>query len=279
MEEFHYRIGWRTRTAHPGHHGSLQTGGGSEFCGYQPFQSQPDPRNLDMRATLADPLGRLMVKAFRQHSAVPVYLVADLSASMGFSGIGRKPELLADLAAAVAYSAYRTGDPFGFLGCTHDVLWDLALPLRWHKGLAHRIGTALRQFTPTAPSARGLAQAAPHLGTRRALVFLVSDFHFPLKEVERILDSYVHHDVVPVVLWDSGEFDRLPAFGLAEFSDPETGSRRRLLLRPTLRQAIRECYAERREQLTALCRPFGRTPFFLIDRFDADALTDYFFLG
>lgn len=277
VEEFHYRIDWRTRSAHPGHHGSLQAGGGSEFCGYAPFQNFPDPRNLDMRASMTDPLGRLLVKSFRQHSAIPVYVVADLSASMGFSGVARKPELLADFAAAVAYSAYRTGDPFGFLGCGRDILWDLALPLHWHKGLAHRIGAALRRFSPTEPNAVGLIHAAPYLGTRRALVFLVSDFHFPLNEVRRTLDAYIHHDVVPIVLWDSGEFDRLPAFGLAEFNDPETGFRRRLLLRPALRQAIGERYAERREQLTALLRPFGRTPFFLINRFDADAMTDYFF--
>lgn len=277
MEEFHYRIGWRTRAAHPGHHGSLQGGGGSEFCGHEPFECQPDPRNLDLRATLSDPLGRLMVKSFRQHSAIPVYLVADLSASMGFTGITRKAELLAVFASAAAYSAYRTGDPFGFLGCGEDILWNLALPLRWHKGLAARIETALRAFAPVAPNARALIDAAPHLGSRRALVFLASDYHFPLPEIENVLNAYVQHDVVPVVLWDSGEYERLPSFGLAEFRDPETGARRRLLLRPSLRQSIRQRFAERRQRITELCRPFGRPPFFLVDRFDPDAMTDYFF--
>jgi len=277
MEEFHYRIDWRTRTAHPGSHGSLQAGGGSEFCGHQPFLSHPHARDLDVRATLADPLGRLMVKSFRQHSAIPVYVVADLSASMGFCGTASKQELLARFAAATAYSAYRSGDPFGFFGCEAEIRWDLSLPLRWHKGLAQRIASVLRGFRPVAASARGLAQAAPHLGRRRSLVFLVSDFHFSLAELERILDAYCQHDLVPVVLWDSAEYERLPPFGLIELRDPETGGRRRLLLRPRLRERIRQHFAERRRRLDELCRPFGRKPFFLVDRFDADALTGYFY--
>ena len=83
--------------------------------------------------------------------------------------------------------------------------------------------------------------------------------------------------MVPVVVWDSGEYETLPRFGWAEVQDPETGQRRRLFLRPGLLQRIRERFAERKEELTQICVRHGREPFFLVDRFDPDAMTRYFY--
>ena len=277
IDEFHYRIRWRAHTAHPGHHASNQPGGEAEFAGHVPLTSQPEPRNLDVRATLADPFGRLMVKSFRQHSAIPVYLLADLSASMGFNGQTRKLDLLADFAASTAYSAYRTGDPFCFFGCDESIRWELAVPLRWHKGFAQQIRDGLANFRPHGRGANGLLEVAPHLGRQRALLFVASDFHWQLADLVRLLEAFVHHDLIPVVLWDSAEYEDLPRFGLAELLDPETGEWRRLFLRPALRRSIRERYRQRRQQLTDVCRQYGLEPLFLVNRLDADALTDYFY--
>ena len=70
-----------------------------------------------------------------------------------------------------------------------------------------------------------LEHAARFVGTRRALIFLVSDFHFPLPLCERVMSSLAYHDVVPVVVWDRHEFERLPDFGLVRMTDPESGQR------------------------------------------------------
>jgi uncharacterized protein (DUF58 family) len=215
-----------------------------------------------------------VVRQFRQRVAVPVYLLADLSASMGFPG---KISLLADFAASAAYSAWRSGDPFGFFGCDTALSPDWILPLRWHKGLAEELEARLRNFQPQGSNAHGLLEAAVHLGKRRALVFLVSDFHFALDELEALLDAFAPHDLVPVVLWNSAEHERLPAWGLAELRDPETGETRRLFLRPRLRERIQESFAERRTALANLFNRFGREPFYLVDRFEPDALTRYFY--
>jgi uncharacterized protein (DUF58 family) len=276
IPEFHYRVDWRSRSPRPGHHRSDQSGGGHEFSGHQPLISHPDPRNLDLRASLNDPFGQLLVRRFRQNSAIPVCVAADLSASMGFRGSAGKLDNLAAFAAAAAYSAYRTGDPFCFMGCDGAIRWELCLPLRWHKAVAPELFERLRGFIPEGRSSEGLHQIAPHLGRQRTLVFLVSDFHFALERLDDLLDSLVRHDVVPVVLWDSAEYERLPGWGLVYVEDPETGERRRLLMRPGLREKFRRAFAERRSELVRICGQRGRQPFFLIDRFDADALTRYF---
>lgn len=279
IPEFHYRVNWRSPSARPGHHRSSQFGGGHEFSGHAPLVNNPDPRNLDIRATLHEPFGQLMVRTFRQRSTVPVYVIADLSASLGFRGVAKKMATLSRFVASVAYSAYRTGDPFGFIGCDDAIHAELCLPLRWHKAAAPELSQRLSTFIPRGKSSDGLHQAASLLGKQRALVFLVSDFHFALERVADLLGGLIRHDVVPVVLWDSAEYQRLPGWGLVYVQDPETGERRRLLMRPGLRKKFRAAFAQRRADLNRLCSRYGREPFFLIDSFDADALTEYFLRG
>jgi hypothetical protein len=265
--EFHYQVSWRTHGATPGHHYSTQFGGGFEFHGHAPLISHPDPRNLDIHASLHDPFGQFAVRTFRQRSSIPVFVVADLSASMNFIGTVSKPETRAWITACVAYSAFRTGDPFGFVACGETIDPKLLVPLRWYKGIAPELFNRLRNFSPAEQSANGLFQAAPFLGRRKALVFLVSDFHFSLATLSRLMQTLETHDVVPIVVWDSLEVPR-PGHGFYRLMDPETGKSRLLLLRPGLTNKFRSKFEKRRE--------FGREPFFVSDQFDPDRLTHYF---
>jgi len=272
--EFNYQIHWRSRSRHPGHHPGSLAGVGFEYLGAVPFASQPDARHLDVRAMLADPFGKLMVKSFRQRAAIPVYLLADVSASMGFR---RKTARLAEFGATLAWSAWRTGDPFGCFACDGAIQWDLSLPLRLQKGVAEEWRERFEQFQPRSSQHQGLLEAALQLGRQRALVFLATDFHLPDAELEALVNALALHDVVPVVLWDSSEYENLPNWGWAELQDAETGQRRRLFLRPSLREKIVLSYAQRREDLVKLCSTFGREPFFMADSFDAEAMTQYFY--
>ncbi len=274
IAEFHYQIPWRSQNRHPGHHAGAISGGGFEYEGSVPFASQPDARRLDVRAMLADPFGQFIVKSFRQRAAIPVYLLADVSASMGFRD---KLARLAEFGEALAWSAWRTGDPFGCFACDAQIRWDLSLPLRRHKGVAEEWRGGFAQFRPSSGLHHGLIEAATHLGRQRALVFLISDYHLPDVELETLFNTLALHDVVPVVLWDSGEYERLPSFGLAELQDPETGQCRRLFLRPSLREKIAASFEQRRERITGLCSAHGRAPFFLTGQFDPDAMTEYFY--
>lgn len=279
IAEFHYRIEWRARGSRPGRHPGIQSGAGFDFIGHVPLAHHADPRQLDIRATLADPYGQLMVKQFRQRAAIPVYLVADLSASMGFQGVGRKTAMLAEFAAALAWSAWRSGDTFGLFTCDSTIRWELSLPLRAYKGLDDGLREQLANFQPITTDASALAEVPALLSREKSLVFLASDFHLTRGELERLLESFALHDLVPVVLWDSAEYENLPRWGWAELRDPETGQRRRLFLRPSLNEKIKQAFAKRGEDLAALFANQGREPIYLIDRLDADAVTDYFFGG
>lgn len=279
IAEFQYRVRWRSERAHPGSHAGTQLGGGDQFFGYAPFVGHPDPRRIDGRTSATDPFGQLMVRMFRQRSSIPIYLLADLSASMGFGHPASKLSTIKAFADAAAYSAHRSGDPFGLYACDDEVRWDLHLPLRQYRGLPSELAAALDAFEPVARSSAGLRAAAGLLGRARSLVFVMSDFHFESAEVAALFDTLAHHDVVPLVVWQGAELSRLPRWGWATLLDPENGREKTLFMRPSLHAAFGERLRQRRSELMRLTAPLGRRPFFVDQSIDADALTEYFLDG
>ena len=276
VRELHYRVSAPVRAHFPGHHRSLRGDSGFEFRGHASLLDAPDPRRLDLHASLRDPFGNWAVRVYSQRMAVPVVMVADLSASMGFVGALHKQAVLADFVDSLAWSAWRTGDSFGFVGCDSEVRADLLLPPTRARGAGSALAQTLRTLPLAGRSAHALLAAHSHLGRQRSLVFLVSDFHLPLAEVEAVLASMAQHERVPVVLWDAAEFSLTPARGLVQVLDPETGRQQWLWWRPALRESWRAAALQRRESLLRLFRAQRLKPLFIEGRFDADAVTRYF---
>ncbi len=69
----------------------------------------------------------------------------------------------------------------------------------------------LRRFAPHGGTASGLVEGVRMIGPRRGLVFVVSDFLLPEAELTAVFEALSPHDVIPVVLMDSGG-GRCPAF-------------------------------------------------------------------
>lgn len=247
-----------------------------EFRGHATLLRAPDPRRFDVAASLRDPFGQIMVRVYGQRSAIPVRVLADVSASMGVEGQCRKMDVLADFTQSLAWSAYRNGDLFAFAGCDSDIRPDLAQPLTRSKTAGPAMAANLRQLVPTGRNSLGLLMAAEQMPAARALVFLVSDFHFALALLRELLATLATHAVVPVVLRDGAEA-LAPQFGVARIIDPETGARRTLLLRPSLAKRLRKSVARRAKILTDCFSSFGLKPLFLENRFDADAVTRHFY--
>ena len=274
--EIGYRLDRRVRGIRPGMHPGTESGGGMEPLFLGPLLDGGDPRRLDLRASLRDPLRRLLVWRYRRRASVRVYVLADLSASLGFRGRGDRLETLADFTTALGYSAGRAGDAFAFIGCDERVREALVLPPTRTSGAFLAVAARLRAFNPDGCGSAGLLEALPMIGGGRALVFLVSDFHFPLDLLETLLAGLARHRVVPVVLADSGESDPARAFGFTRVSDPETGEERTLWMRPALRRRIREQAGRRRKTLSDCLLAHGTEPLLLTDRFDADRVNTWF---
>lgn len=276
--EFHYRASWRVAGQRPGAHRGRQAGSGQLFQRLAPLQDHPDPRRMDLRASLTDAGERFWVRLHEQRTAIKVYVVADLSASMGYRGSRAKPQVMADFIDSLALSALRSGDSVGLIGCAETVLQPFCLPATRQIGALTELAGRLRRFKPKGIHARGLQQAARLLPASRCLVFLLSDFHYPLAQLRQTLVGLARHQVVPVVLWDPQEH-RPDASGLALMQDPESRAERLIWLRPELRTRLAASQRERKQHFVRLLSEFGRRPLYLENGFDADAVTRYFLSG
>ncbi|HEY3327409.1 MAG TPA: DUF58 domain-containing protein [Novimethylophilus sp.] len=272
-QAFTYQVNWRSRSHHAGDHGGLQHGLGMEFHGNAPLVDYPDARRIDIRQTLRDPGEQVYVRLFHQKNATPVYAVCDMSGSMRFGG---KMALAAEIAASVAFSAHQAGDMFGFVGFdeTPREEWLVPPSHRLHEALD--LAERLKDYRPAAAGSAGLLEIGLYLAQKRSLVFLISDFHMPLEFIEQALNLLSRHHVVPIVLWTAGEYRKLPDFGLNAIVDPETGRRRMLFFRKALKARFEQAFAARRAALEELFMRYETPACFVEDRFDAEAVSEYF---
>ncbi len=276
IAEFHYRVRFPASSFMPGHHTSQVRGGGIEPAALVPLERARDPRRLDWRASLRDPFQGWWVREHHQRSSLAVLLLADVSASMGFAGQGGKPALLAAFAQALRHSVARTGDAYGQLAFDAAPVPGLRLPPTRSRQAATVAAAALADHACTGQGAAGLCAAAGQVPQPPALVFLVSDFHFPVALLEQALALLARHDVVPVWPRHPAEAEALPAHGLVEVRDAETGRGRMLWMRPALKQRwLNQVQAHRREVEACMAR-HHRVPLILAPRFDAERVTAYF---
>jgi uncharacterized protein (DUF58 family) len=265
-----YALRWRVSGVIPGAHPGSDSGQSGHFRQIVPFDRSPDPRRIDLRSTVRDPFGLLYVRQFEQRAAARVEMLVDMSASMAFGLRTSNFSLAAQLVDAISKAAHAIHDSFGLALCGEKV----ELFRRSSRGNPAELVRMVGSMKPRGRNAHALIEASRALVGRRRLVFLVSDFAYSLDELAAILDALAAHDVVPLQVAEDVE-RALPRWGLLELADLETGRRRFMMLRPSLRARWLQQAADRRAKIAALCATRGRRPFVLKGRFDAFALADY----
>lgn len=229
-----------------GQYHSTFKGQGMEFAEVREYQAGDDVRTIDWRVSAR--AGRPYVRKYVEERELTVMLVADASGSMNFgTAASTKAETTAEAAATLAFSAIRNNDKVGLLIFTDEV--ECYVPPRKGRRQVLRV---IREILYTSPQRRrtDLAQALQyvnHVLTRRAIVFVISDFLTggyakPLQVLAR------RHDVVCLRVEDPREVT-VPAAGLFELQDAESGARQIVDLSPALAEAMAFHATERKGQL------------------------------
>jgi uncharacterized protein (DUF58 family) len=250
-----YSVRWRTGDQRPGKHAARQAGAGGNFRAYRPFWQSPDARNIDVRRSIVDPAGEVIVRQMEQRSSIVLVLAADVSRSM----MGAPIASVAMVAEAAARSAARAGDSFGVFAFDEVVRDDIRLSPSRARGAAS-VPERLQQFRPLGKSAAGMSDLAALLPSRRCLLLLASDFLVPLDMLDAALTSLSRHDVAPIILGTQSN-QNLPRAGLLRLRDVETGASRLMLMRPSLHRRWREAADTRERDLQAVFERHGRSPF------------------
>ncbi|MBC8746175.1 MULTISPECIES: DUF58 domain-containing protein [Paraburkholderia] len=289
--EFHYRLPMRAAGARPGSHPGSSFGSGQQFAMHGRLFDYPDPRRLDLRASLRAARDEWLVRVHLQRVAVPVFAIVDVSASMRFGSRQTKLQVAADFVEALGHSAFRVGDRLGMLAFDSGERDDLFMPARTGRGTGALLASMLRECATEAAAraadrqtdgqaarvaVEALRRCAIRIAGRQALVFIVSDFHWPLARLSPVLDMLVHACVVPMVVWDAAEITPPHHASLLAVNDAESGEERRVWLSRGVRERWREGVARRRDELAAGFGARGIRPFYVEGGFDPEAMSRYF---
>jgi len=239
-------------TAFAGDYHSVFKGRGMNFDEVREYQPGDEIRTIDWNVTAR--LGSPFVKKFTEERELTVMLIVDVSASGKFgSNAQSKRELAAEVACLIAFSAIRNHDKVGL--CLFSDRLELFIAPK--KGRSHTL-RIIREILFFQPAGRGTdaAGALRHFNkivTRRAVVFLISDFQAPDFSRELAVTAR-RHDLIAVRIQDERE-RILPNVGIVSLEDAETGEQIEINTADrTLRERYTALAETRQNEITRLLR-------------------------
>lgn len=228
IRRLHLQAGRRVDNPFAGSYRSAFRGRGMEFEEVRPYLPGDDVRHIDWNVTAR--AGSPFIKEFREERELTLVLVMDVSGSVRFGGGGRdgrtdKRLQIARLAGALAYAAIRNGDRVGLVSFTDRV--ERFLPPRKARGHAWAVLQASfeRHAERGGTDLAGTLDFVGRVVKRRAVISVLSDFLAP-RPWERSLAALARRHHVSAFLVHDPLEQALPAVGLIELEDAETGTRR-----------------------------------------------------
>ena len=276
QDTFDYHINWKSTGHHPGQHKSAQRGMGIEFAGHATLLDYPDPRRIDIRQTIRDPFEQIQVRIFNQRSATPVMIFTDLSASMNFGYQKTKLKYAAEIGSIITNSVSAKSDAIGFIGIEDNINPEWVARLSYKPYRTEYLINRLSKYRAKKGGHRGIKSVYQFLPKDKTLIFFISDFHMPIKDIKESFSLLSKHQVVPIVLWNKSEYENLPNFGILTVNDPESGEESTMLLRKNMKKRIQENFDERKKLLERNFISLNSPAFFVGEKFDPLQMTEYF---
>jgi len=221
-----------------GQYESVFRGRGMQFDEVREYTPGDDIRTIDWNVTART--GRPYIKRYVEEREMTVIFAVDLSASGDFGTVNKmKNELAAEFCAVLAFAAAKNNDKVGLLIFTDRI--ELYIPPK--KGSSHVLRLIRELLYFKMPRRKtNIPEALDYLARvvrKKATVFLVSDFiETDFKKPISLLNK--RHDVIAVPVRDRAEI-ALPAVGMIEFADAETGE---IILVDTSSRKFRNQYSQ-----------------------------------
>jgi uncharacterized protein (DUF58 family) len=208
------------RESFSGEYLSSFRGQGLDFDDFREYQHGDEVRFIDWNVTAR--MNEPFVRKFREERELSVIMAVDVSGSADFGSHHlSKRELSAEIAAVLGFSALQNGDQVGLLIFAGEPL--MFIPPG--KGTRHLL-RMIREILMARPEKRGtsIEEACNFLIKslkRKALVFMISDFHAEV--LDRPLGKLARkHEMVALRVVDPVE-ENLPRVGKVVLVDPESG--------------------------------------------------------
>ena len=209
-----------------GEYHSAFKGRGMAFSEVREYQYGDDVRNMDWNVTAR--MSAPYVKVFEEERELTVVLLIDISRSGLFGTVGEtKRELVAEIAATLAFSAMLNNDKVGALFFS-DTVEKFIPPKKGRSHLLHIIREIL-EYTPE-HDGTDIGEALRYLTNaikRRCTAFVLSDMldvdedgHPRYEDALKVAVN--RHDISVIRVYDPRE-RTIPDVGLVHVKDSETG--------------------------------------------------------
>lgn len=238
-----------------GEYHSAFKGHGMAFSEVREYQYGDDVRDIDWNVTAR--LNHPYVKIFEEEREMTVMLLVDVSGSNHFGTHHQfKEELVAEIAATLAFSAIQNNDKVGVILFSDKI--EMFIPPK--KGRTH-ILRIIRELISFEPESHGtnLTEALRYFSNvckKRCTAFLLSDFYDDgYADALKIASS--KHDLIALRIEDEKE-RILPNMGLVKFYDPE--SRQTIWVDTAsheIRQRFAQTFSEHEQQSDSLLKKYG----------------------
>lgn len=196
-------------------------GRGMTFAEVREYQYGDDIRDIDWNVTARQ--NHPYIKVYEEERELTMMLLVDVSGSRLFGAVGEsKREMIAEIAATLAFSASQNNDKIGVIFFSSKV--EKFIPPK--KGMRH-ILFIIRELLDFQPEEQGtdLAVALRYLSDvikKRCTAFLISDFIDDNDYYQPMSIASRKHDLTAIQVYDRRDSD-LPDVGLIRVADLERG--------------------------------------------------------
>ena len=221
-----------------GEYHSAFKGRGMTFSEVREYQYGDDVRDIDWNVTAR--YNKPYVKVYEEERELTVMLLVDVSVSRDFGAVGEvKREVMAEVAATLAFSAIQNNDKVGVIFFTDRI--EKFIPPK--KGRKH-ILLVIRELLDFKPQSSGtdINQALEYMTSalkKRCTTFLVSDFIDTHDYYKAMSIANHKHDLMAIQVYDKREA-QMPNVGLMRVLDAERGTMRWV---DTASRRVRQAYS------------------------------------
>lgn len=228
-------------------------GRGMTFSEVREYQYGDDVRDIDWNVTARH--NHPYVKVYEEERELTVMLLIDMSRSRLFGAVGEeKREMIAEIAATLAYSAITNNDKIGVIFFSDKI--EKFIPPK--KGKKH-ILLIIRELLDFTPENKGtdISVALRYFTDalkKRCTTFLISDFIDSHDFSHQLQIACNRHDIIAIQVYDKRD-SALPDVGLMRVSDLETGKTRWVnTSSKRTRQAYSKWWYEQQQLMTETLR-------------------------
>ena len=242
VKQIEIRTRKRTENTLMGQYHSAFKGQGMTFSEVRPYQFGDDIRRIDWNKTAR--FKEPYVKVMEEERELTMMLLVDISASMNYgTKIQLKRELVAEISASLGFSAAGNNDKVGLI-LFADKVYKVIPPQKGRKHILAIISTILTaDYVEAEANINAALEYMMHVFKKKSLAFLFSDFADDFDD-KLLKIASKKHQLLGLRVFDEKD-NEIPDVGYAFFRDVETGKQ---IWVNTSSQRWRYNYAEAQKQ-------------------------------